>query len=33
MTKSEREDPARAIRCYKIVDEMSVLIDPDSKMA
>lgn len=33
LSKTEREDPERAIRCYKIVDEMTVLIDPESKLA
>lgn len=32
-TKSERDNPDRAARCYKILDEMSLSIDPDSKMA
>ena len=33
MSKTEKEDPERAVRCYKIKDEMTILIDPESKMA
>ena len=32
MSKTEKADPERAIRCYKINDEMSITIDPDSRM-
>jgi hypothetical protein len=32
LSKSELTEPERAIRCYKIVDEMTITIDPDSKM-
>jgi hypothetical protein len=32
MSKTEAADPERAIRCYKIHDEMTITIDPDSKI-
>jgi uncharacterized coiled-coil DUF342 family protein len=32
LSKSELADPERAVRCYKILDEMTITIDPDSKM-
>lgn len=33
MSKSEKENADRNARCYKILDEMSLSIDPESKMA
>jgi head-tail adaptor len=33
MSKTEKENADRNARCYKILDEMSLTIDPESKMA
>lgn len=32
LSKTEKNDPERAIRCYKIPDDMTLIIDPDGRM-
>ena len=33
MSKTEAENADRNARCYKIIDDMSLTIDPESKIA